>query len=124
MARLFHDSKTFVDKKLRFHPDVVLNKFQEMLNATGKRPSKEQLTRFVSDHFDSEGSEFVTWSPSDWTEKPNFLNRISSSELRRWAQDMNQAWKFLGRQIKSSLFNISNYFIFFFGIDLNFFVIL
>jgi len=46
------------------------------------------------------GSEFQSWDPIDWVENPPFLNGIDNIELRMWAQKLNEAWKFLGRQIK------------------------
>ena len=46
------------------------------------------------------GSEFQSWDPIDWVENPPFLNGIDNTELRMWAQKLNEAWKFLGRQIK------------------------
>lgn len=46
------------------------------------------------------GSEFQSWDPIDWVPNPPFLNEIDNTELRIWAQKLNEAWKFLGRQIK------------------------
>jgi len=103
LAKLYHDSKTFVDKKLRFHPDVVLGKFSELLNNTQSNPSSEQLKLFIDEHFESEGSEFELWDPSDWISNPDFLKKINNSLLQNWGRELHEAWKFLGRKIKDDV---------------------
>ena len=100
MARLFQDSKTFVDKKLRYNPQLIITNFNQLVNSTNGEPSKEVLARFVADHFDSEGSEFEPWDPSDWVSQPDFLGLIKDSQLKMWGLDLHDAWKFLGRKIK------------------------
>ena len=102
LAKLYHDSKTFVDKKLRYKPDLILEKFSELLNNTESNPSREELQLFVDQHFDNEGSEFETWEPSDWVSDPDFLKKINNSMLKNWGRELHDAWNFLGRQIKGS----------------------
>ena len=104
MAQLFRDSKTFVDKKLRFHPDVVLVEFERLMDDTGGRPTRDNLTRFVADCFDNEGSEFEHWHPSDWVESPAFLQQIHDAQLKEWGLELHGAWKSLGRKIKGAFF--------------------
>ena len=65
-AELYNDSKTFVDKKLRFQPDQVLSSFYQLMNQTGNLPTKEELQQFVDDNFEAEGTEFQPWDPTDW----------------------------------------------------------
>ena len=109
MAKLYQDSKTFVDKKLRFDPDLVTANFTRLMNTTGGASSKNDLILFINKHFESEGSEFEPWDTSDWYETPSFLAKISNTQLRGWGEKLHGAWKFLGRKIKS---NISrNYFL-------------
>ncbi len=102
MARLFQDSKTFVDKKLRFHPDLVLLQFERLMNVTSGLPSDADLAQFVEDCFESEGSEFEDWYPSDWTDDPAFLEKIRDAKLRQWGRELHDAWKYLGRKIKGA----------------------
>lgn len=102
MAKLFHDSKTFVDKKLRFHPELVSANFTQLMNITGNQPSKNDLVLFINENFESEGSEFAPWDPSDWHENPSFLKKINNPQLRNWGQELHGAWKFLGRKIKGN----------------------
>jgi len=103
LAKLYHDSKTFVDKKLRYKPDLILEKFSELLNNTESNPSREELQLFVDQHFDNEGSEFETWEPSDWVSDPDFLKKINNSMLKNWGRELHDAWNFLGRQIKDDV---------------------
>ena len=103
MAKLYNDSKTFVDKKLRFQPEFILASFQQLLNVTDNQPTDEELRDFVDEHFDSEGSEFETWEPTDWVEEPEFLSRIANESFRVWGRQLHSAWKHLGRQIKDDV---------------------
>lgn len=98
-AELYSDSKTFVDKKLRFLPDVVLANFSQLMIETQNQPTKEQLQTFVDTNFDAEGLEFQPWDPSDWISDPPFLSNVNNLELRDWGQKLHEGWKALGRQI-------------------------
>lgn len=102
MAKLFHDSKTFVDKKLRFHPELVSANFSRLMNHTRNQPSTNDLVIFINEHFESEGSEFAPWDPSDWHNTPSFLKKINNTQLRNWGEELHGAWKFLGRRIKGN----------------------
>lgn len=106
MAKIYHDSKTFVDKKLRFDPDLVAANFSQLMNLTHNKPSQNDLIIFISQHFESEGSEFQPWDPSDWLDEPSFLKKISNQQLRNWGKELHGAWKFLGRQIKGMQKNL------------------
>lgn len=102
MAKLYHDSKTFVDKKLRFDPEVITANFTRLMNITRDQPTKNDLILFINEHFESEGSEFEPWDPSDWHETPSFLAKINNTQLRNWGDELHGAWKFLGRKIKGN----------------------
>lgn len=54
--RLFPDSKTFVDKPLKFPPDQVLQSFHAMF-PDPELVRRDQLQRFVADNFFEEGTE-------------------------------------------------------------------
>ena len=55
MAELYSDSKTFVDKKLRMDPAIVISNFNLLMNQTGNQPTKQELQLFVDQYFDAEG---------------------------------------------------------------------
>lgn len=101
-AELYSDSKTFVDKKLRFQPQQVLANFAQLMNETQNQPTKDELQQFVDNNFEAEGLEFEPWNPSDWISDPPFLSGINNSEFRNWAQQLHEGWKSLGRQIKGT----------------------
>nr|XP_042707739.1 trehalase isoform X5 [Chrysemys picta bellii] len=104
LARLFSDDKHFVDMPLRESPDLVLKKFQQLVNVTpGGILSKEQLQQFVSSSFSDPGQEFEQWEPQDWTSSPQILAKISDQKLQAWASDLNAKWKSLGRKIKDDV---------------------
>ncbi|XP_071506533.1 trehalase-like [Diadema antillarum] len=94
-ARIYNDSKTFVDLHMRQPEDTILAAFGNISdpdNAT-------VMAEFVEKYFDGPNIEFTTWEPSDWTENPSFLEGIKDEELRVWAEELNELWKELGRQI-------------------------
>ena len=103
MARLYKDSKTFVDKPVKTSPQLVLQNFQDMMEQTAKRPSKEQVLQFVEENFDSEGSEFETWEPKDWHATIKVFSQIEDDAYREFARYLHQRWKHLGRQIKGEV---------------------
>ena len=102
-AELYSDSKTFVDKKLRFPPQQVLSSFEKLMNESQNQPTKVELQQFVDSNFEAEGLEFEPWHPSDWISDPPFLSLINNLEFRDWAQKLHEGWRFLGREIKGDL---------------------
>ncbi|XP_043849486.1 trehalase [Dromiciops gliroides] len=100
MAKLYQDDKHFVDMPLTKAPDQVLSDFNELLKSSGGNISREQLKTFVSEHFKDPGQEMETWIPEDWKASPKFLETISDTRLRAWAEDLHNLWKKLGRKIK------------------------
>lgn len=103
MARLYKDSKTFVDKAIKTTPDEVLNNFDALMKNSGNKPSKEEVLKFVNDNFDEEGSEFEEWVPKDWKSNITLLQKIRDPRYKKFAQDLHLRWKALGRQIKSNV---------------------
>ena len=64
---LYNDSKTFVDKRMRFDPTEVLNAFS-LSNLTANS-TKDEVRAFVEQYFLEAGSELLQWTPSDCTER-------------------------------------------------------
>uniref|UniRef100_A0AAX7SZB2 Trehalase n=1 Tax=Astatotilapia calliptera TaxID=8154 RepID=A0AAX7SZB2_ASTCA len=102
-AKLFDDDKHFVDMKLRSAPDDVLSAFR---NLSSKFPNTTippvKLEEFLNTSFDQPGTEFESWAPPDWHEKPNFLSGIADDKLREWAEKIHGLWKSLGRKVMSN----------------------
>lgn len=103
MAKIYEDSKTFVDMKMKFPPNVTMEKFVAFMNSTNNNPDKIQVQTFVNETFDKAGQEFEEWIPKDWTEHPKFIDNINDEELRNWMSNLNNIWKDLGRQMKKSV---------------------
>uniref|UniRef100_A0A3B5LGQ9 Trehalase n=1 Tax=Xiphophorus couchianus TaxID=32473 RepID=A0A3B5LGQ9_9TELE len=103
-AKLFNDDKHFVDMKLKSPPGEVLAAFQTLLNEwpNSSIPTKE-LQEFLEANFDKPGTEFETWTLTDWQEKPRFLSGIADEKLRLWAEQIHGLWKSLGRKMQTSV---------------------
>uniref|UniRef100_A0A3Q1BSL5 Trehalase n=1 Tax=Amphiprion ocellaris TaxID=80972 RepID=A0A3Q1BSL5_AMPOC len=103
-AKLFDDDKYFVDMKLRAAPDVVLSAFH---NLSSKFPNNNvppaDLREFLNEHFEKPGTEFESWTPPDWHDKPKFLGGIADEQLLKWAGEIHNLWKSLGRKIHTGV---------------------
>lgn len=133
MAKIFPDSKTFVDMKLKATPDITLTKFKAW-QVAHTTPTKDDIRTFVNvniawriyfliflfnkygyfcfmqENFDDVDTEFVDWIPDDYVETPKVLDIIKDPDYRQWAKDLNDLWLVLGRKmtddVKVSLNNI------------------
>lgn len=92
MARLFNDSKEFVDMPTRYPPEIIVAKFQNLTNHT-----KETLQNFLNENFFSAGSEVKPFTPKDWKPNPKFLENISDTKLKQWGFEVHEIWKDLLR---------------------------
>ncbi|XP_014607616.1 PREDICTED: trehalase isoform X2 [Polistes canadensis] len=103
MASIYPDSKTFVDMKMKNSPEKTLALFREFMNRTDEMPTKSEIEQFVNDTFDPPASEFEEWNPTDWIPNPKFLQNINDPEYRKFASDLNEIWKMLGRKMKDDV---------------------
>eukprot|EP00095_Tigriopus_kingsejongensis_P006740 maker-scaffold658_size117954-snap-gene-0.43 protein:Tk06740 transcript:maker-scaffold658_size117954-snap-gene-0.43-mRNA-1 annotation:"hypothetical protein DAPPUDRAFT_314347" len=104
MARIYPDSKTFVDKKLKFAPGKIIQHFEALQGEhEGERIPKDELEQFVDDNFEAEGQELEAWTPEDWTPRPKFISKLNNAELRGLAVRINALWKDLSRRIKDDV---------------------
>lgn len=99
MNEIFKDSKTFVDMKLKNHPNVTIEKFNEFMKSKDQNPTKADVAQFVKDNFDDLGKEFEKYEPQDWIERPRFLDLIRDPDLKQWGADLHGIWKVLGRKM-------------------------
>ncbi|XP_032229226.2 trehalase-like [Nematostella vectensis] len=97
MAKLFNDSKTFVD--MRMVHDA--NKTREAFKALGDKPTREQIKGFVEGFFQPPGHDLENWEPEDWKENPGFIDKINDSDLKTFGRILNSLWKKLGRNISA-----------------------
>lgn len=99
MARIFNDSKTFVDLK-QTHPEATtLANFKQLMDSTAQKPTLQQIKQFLVENFE-EGDELQDWVPPDFVAKPQFLSTIVDPSLRSFAGDIVQLWKTLARKVK------------------------
>ncbi|XP_031719468.1 trehalase [Anarrhichthys ocellatus] len=103
-AKLF-DDKYFVDMKLREAPGKCCSSaFRNLSNESPNitvPPAK--LEEFLRAYFEKPGTEFESWTPPDWHNKPKFLGGIADQELRNWAEKIHFLWKSLGRKVMSDV---------------------
>ncbi|XP_026747617.1 uncharacterized protein LOC113508733 [Trichoplusia ni] len=99
MARIFNDSKTFVDRVMNYDETKTLMDFDALLNETEQNPSKKQIKAFVDQYFSEEG-ELEEWQPKDFSENPEFLHLIRDKDLRNFGKGINDIWPILARKVK------------------------
>eukprot|EP00092_Neocalanus_flemingeri_P028461 GFUD01030905.1.p1 GENE.GFUD01030905.1~~GFUD01030905.1.p1 ORF type:complete len:578 (+),score=170.64 GFUD01030905.1:384-2117(+) len=97
MAKIFKDSKTFVDMPMKFRQAQVLANFQKLPDN-----SKATLEKFVKENFDVEGQELEEVQPSDWKKDPKFIEDIKDDNFKELAVKMNEIWRNLTRKITKS----------------------
>lgn len=99
LARVFPDSKSFVDLRLVRSENETLADFDELLRDTGGAPSRARLADFVRVHF-ADGDELEPWTPPDFDPDPPLLARVRDPRLREFARDLVGIWPRLGRRVK------------------------
>lgn len=101
-ARLFNDSKHFVDMPLKYDPVATLKDFERI--AEQVKTDKGLLESFVDSHFYPPGSDLETCLLDDW--KPAFagLATIKDEKYRFWAEHIHLMWKDLCRQVKFDVY--------------------
>ncbi|XP_022911040.2 trehalase-like [Onthophagus taurus] len=98
MARVFPDSKTFVDLSLSHKKDEVLKNFEIFMENSNQNPNQSDVKKFVGENF-VEGKELENWVPHDYNEHPNILNKISDASIKNLTAEINARWPKLGRKV-------------------------
>lgn len=81
LAHIYPDSKTFVDKRMKFSEPYILSKYEELkAKNEGKPPSKEELVDFVSEHFE-DGDELEKWDPPDFKPETTLMAKVSDEGM-------------------------------------------
>jgi len=102
-ARLWNDSKTFVDMPLTVDPPDVLEAFAAAFPNGAAGASRSALASFVSNYFTTAGSDTALWVPTDYTASPGTLSSITNATLYSFALHLNDLWLQLGRRFQPSV---------------------
>ncbi|CAH1110056.1 unnamed protein product [Psylliodes chrysocephalus] len=102
-AKIFNDSKSFVDLAQRKSPSVTLKHFESLMEETGNHPSYAQVKSFIDNNFEFQG-ELVPWTPTDYTENPQFLTKIKNTTVADFAKKLNTVWLTLARKVNTSVY--------------------
>ncbi|KAJ8655863.1 hypothetical protein O0I10_008527 [Lichtheimia ornata] len=87
LAKLYPDSKTFVDKPTSKPLDQVIEAFEAM----GDNPSTDSIRNFVDANFLEEGTELQPVNLSVKADLP-LLDKIDDLTYRGWASQIHQYW--------------------------------
>nr|XP_022911637.1 trehalase-like [Onthophagus taurus] len=101
-SRIFHDSKTFVDMKMRRTVFETVGAFNLLMTQYDDSPSREVLESYVRDYFEQE-SELEDWFPLDFMPEPKFLDTIRDPEMNNFAKHLVWLWPKLGRKLKQEV---------------------
>lgn len=85
-----------MDKKLLYPEAVIVQKYKELKNQTGK-PSINQLKAFIDQYFADDPLE--AWEPLDFKPIPSVVNNIQDDAFRKWVLNLNQIWKDLAQRV-------------------------
>jgi len=92
--KIFPDGKTFVDSPMMKSVEATMAAWDKITDKT----NKEQVSKFVENHFDKAGAELLTVSLRDWKENPAILDKIENEGYRYLVSVLNERWKQLVRQ--------------------------
>jgi alpha,alpha-trehalase len=94
MSNVFNDSKTFVDMPSKFNEAAILENFSKISN----KSNITELKEFLDANFYESGYDVIKVEPVDWTETPEYINRINDSNFKELAYFFNVKWKHLLRK--------------------------
>lgn len=103
LAHVYPDSKTFVDKKLKYTESEIISKYKTLKEKNnGQVPPNSELIKFIDENLE-DGDELEEWTPPDFTENPSILNSIRDPNYKAWASGLNHVWKTLARKVKDDV---------------------
>ncbi|XP_023026879.2 trehalase [Leptinotarsa decemlineata] len=97
-ARLFNDSKTFVDLIQKKSENETLSIFKNFMKVHHDEPTVEEVRQFVEENFDTAG-ELDKWIPTDYKSNPKFLKKIKDITVRDFARTLVSIWPQLARKV-------------------------
>ncbi|OJT12984.1 Trehalase [Trametes pubescens] len=94
LARLFPDSKTFVDKPTSKSSQQVLSDFNAINNNS---VTEGDLLNFVNNDFRGEGLELEAVTIADFKDEPSFLGSVTDPLIKAFSQTVHGFWTQLVR---------------------------
>ena len=107
MLRIYEDSKTFVDLKMRTTPEIILDEFDKFYNKTNGNISRQEMKFFVEEYFEV-GKELEEWYPPDFVPEPKFINKINDVQMKCFSRQLVALWPFLARKVTQDVLNASH----------------
>mmetsp|Transcript_8383 Transcript_8383/g.21410 ORF Transcript_8383/g.21410 Transcript_8383/m.21410 type:complete len:566 (+) Transcript_8383:63-1760(+) len=96
-ARLFSDSKHFVDMPMRAEPEAILAAFEAM--PLEHRGDSSRLRAFVQEYFDEPGAELVPYTPDDCPVEPPLKAQVADPALHPFLEALHGLWPTLCRKV-------------------------
>ncbi|CAG9831766.1 unnamed protein product [Diabrotica balteata] len=103
-AKIFNDSKTFVDMAMIHPVNVTLQNFHNLMAENDERPSREKIKEFVYQNFKAIG-ELEEWYPRDFKKEPKIIKEIQDPVVRKFAQHIINIWPTLTRKVSYHVFD-------------------
>nr|AFL03409.1 soluble trehalase [Laodelphax striatellus] len=103
LGQLYDDSKTFVDLKLRYPEDKVIEKYAAFKKQHGGSVPVDDLRKFVNENFE-EVDELEPWMPADFSDQPSIVDRVRDPVYKQWMIDLNDVWRVLARRVKDDVY--------------------
>lgn len=95
-AKLYPDSKEFVDKPAKYSEEEIAKRFAEL----GQDHTPEKIKKFVEENFENFGRELKPFTPKDWKDSPKFLELFDNTDLSDFGRLVHGKWKALVRLTK------------------------
>ncbi|CAI4227101.1 unnamed protein product [Auanema sp. JU1783] len=120
MAKLFPDSKHFVDMSMRHDAETIMKSWEDLKEANSTGIPVDILRTFIFDNFDEPEGELVEENPLDWDPKVDSFQYILDESYRVFAYALHRKWPSLYRRISDkvrisperySIINVPNAFI-------------
>uniref|UniRef100_A0A914HN57 Trehalase n=1 Tax=Globodera rostochiensis TaxID=31243 RepID=A0A914HN57_GLORO len=106
------DSKHFVDRPLKKPAHEIVQNFKQKFNVSAWKDFKvtkmtdaqvKDLETFVRDNFAKADGLLEKVTPKDWQEKPPKFERIKDKDFKKWAYELNELWKELGKKVPEKM---------------------
>lgn len=105
IAEIYPDQKTFVDKPTSRSSEEVVAAFNSIITAAGNSTTNvtiQQVVDFVEANFQGEGLELQALTLPNFNENPPFLDNVSDTLIKAFAQTVHTFWTQLARGTNES----------------------